>query len=52
MLVAFGGACGALVKALKAAETDIARGNVALAVSELAKNEEGRACFVAFGCCA
>jgi hypothetical protein len=46
-----GGACGALVEALKAAEDDRTRGNVALTISELAKSEEGRACFVRGGAC-
>jgi hypothetical protein len=42
-----GGACGAHVEALKAAEDDDTRGNVAAAMRGLAKSEEGRACFVA-----
>ena len=42
-----GGACGALVEALRAAETDATRCNVALAIRVLASSEEGRACFVA-----
>ena len=45
------GACGALVEALKVAEDDITRGNIAHAMHNLALSEEGCAGLVAAGAC-